>query len=94
MAACCGQYIQKIRGEPTLSAQIAARRDAHRFLSRSQSRTRALRIQAIIKDSRFLRCAVQPPVLDKAGGDMVHFRVNRRLPKENDAAGIIIHRLL
>jgi hypothetical protein len=29
-------------------------------------------------------------VLDKAGGDMVHLRVNLRPPKENDAAGIII----
>jgi hypothetical protein len=33
-------------------------------------------------------------MLDKAGGDMVHLRVNLRPPKENDAAGIIIHRLL
>jgi len=56
--------------------------------------TRASRIHAIVKDSRFLRYGVQPAMLDKAGGDMVHLRVNLRPPKENDAAGIIIHRLL
>jgi hypothetical protein len=52
--------------------------------------TRAPRIHAIAKDSRFLRCGVRPAVLDKAGGDMVHLRVNLRLPKENNAAMIIV----
>jgi hypothetical protein len=33
-------------------------------------------------------------MLDKAGGDMVLLRVNLRPPKENEAAGISIHRFL
>jgi hypothetical protein len=33
-------------------------------------------------------------MLDKAGGDMVLLRLNIRPPKENQAAGISIHRLL
>jgi hypothetical protein len=32
-------------------------------------------------------------MLDKAGGDMVPLRFNLWPPKENEAAGIIIHRL-
>jgi hypothetical protein len=30
-------------------------------------------------------------MLDKMGGGMVHLRLNLRPPKENEAAGIIIH---
>jgi hypothetical protein len=33
-------------------------------------------------------------MLDKAGGDMVPLRLNLRPPKENEAAGVSIHRLL
>ena len=35
----------------------------------------------------------QPVMLDKAGGDMVPLSLNLWSPKENEAAGIIIHRL-
>ena len=73
---------------------MAPRRNAHRSMSRSQSRTRALRIHSIVKDSRFLRCGARPVMLDKAGGDMVPLRLNLRPPKENEAAGVSIHRLL
>ncbi len=51
---------------------------------------RASRIHSIVKDSRLLRCGAEAAELDKAGGDMVHFRVNLRPPKENEAARIII----
>jgi hypothetical protein len=33
-------------------------------------------------------------MLDKAGSDMVPLRLNLKPPKENQAAGISIHRLL
>jgi len=68
--------------------------NADRSMSLSQSQTRALRIHPIVKDSRFLRPAARPVMLDKAGGDMVLLRLNLRPPKENEAAGISIHRLL
>jgi hypothetical protein len=35
----------------------------------------------------------QPVMLDKAGGDMVPLLLNLWPPKENEVAGIIIHRL-
>jgi hypothetical protein len=53
-----------------------------------------LRIHATVKDSRFLRRGARPVMLDKAGGDMVPLRLNLWPPKENEAAGISIHRLL
>jgi hypothetical protein len=49
---------------------------------------------SIVKDSRFLRGGAPPAMLDKAGGDMVPLRLNLRPPKEKEAAGISIHRLL
>jgi hypothetical protein len=63
-------------------------------MSLAQLRTRALRIHSIVKDSRFLRRGARPVMLDKAGGDMVPLRLNLRPPKENEAAGVSIHRLL
>jgi len=39
---------------------------------------------------RFALLTAGPAVLDKAGGDMVHLRVNLRPLKENDAARIIV----
>jgi hypothetical protein len=57
-------------------------------------RERARRIHSIVKDSRFLRRGAPAAMLDKADGDMVPLRLNLRPPKENEAAGIIIHRLL
>ena len=53
-----------------------------------------LHIHSIVKDLRFLRCGAGPVLLDKAGGDMVHLSLNLRPPKENEAAGTSIHRLL
>jgi hypothetical protein len=73
---------------------MAPRRNAHRPMSLPQLRTRALRIHSIVKDSRFLRRGARPVMLDKAGGDMVPLRLNLRPPKENEAAGVSIHRLL
>jgi hypothetical protein len=54
----------------------------------------ALRIHSIVKDSRFLRRSARLIMLDKAGGDMVPLRLNLWPPKDNEAAGISIHRLL
>ena len=54
----------------------------------------ALRIHSIVKDSRFLRRGAPSVMLDKAGGDMVPLRLNLWPPKESEAAGISIHRLL
>jgi hypothetical protein len=63
-------------------------------LSRHRRREHSLRIHSIIKDSRFLRRGAWPVMLDKAGGDMVLVRLNLWPPKENEASGISIHRLL
>jgi hypothetical protein len=55
---------------------------------------RALRIHSMVKDLRFLWLGARPVMLDKAGGDMVPLRLNLPPAKENEAAGISIHRLL
>jgi hypothetical protein len=73
---------------------MAPRRNADRSMSLSQSRTRAVRIHSIVEDSRFLRRGARPVLLDKAASDMVPLRLNLWPPKENEAAGISIHRLL
>ena len=56
--------------------------------------TRVLRIDSIAKDTCFLRRGAPPAMLDKTGDDMVPLCLNLRPPKEKEAAGIIIHRLL
>jgi hypothetical protein len=63
-------------------------------MSLSQRLICALSIQSIVKDSRFLRRGAPPAMLDKPGGDMVPLRLNLWPPKENEAAGISIHRFL
>jgi hypothetical protein len=82
------------RASADLAAEMAPRRNAHRPTSLPQLRTRALLIHSIVKDSRCSGRGARPVMLDKAGGDMVPLRLNLRPAKENEAAGISIHRLL